>query len=124
METVKFLLGDLSSDIRAVNVYRFTPLHSAVHFAGNYEIAKFLLEAGAPIDATDQNGWNVLHMAAAKGLQPIVEMLVDKGVDFDQTTLANHSPLLIAACNGHEDTVRYLLSKSTTLCYFWVQKVI
>lgn len=100
--------------MKATNVHRFTPLHSATHFAGHLDIVKYLLEHGAAVDATDQNGWSALLMAAAKGDLSIVSHLVESAnADVNKTALANHSALLVAACNGHESVVRYLLSKGS-----------
>jgi len=67
-------------DEPAANAMRVTPLHSAVA-AGQLEIARWLLERGASVDARQQGGYTPLHAAAHNGQLPLVELLLAHGAD-------------------------------------------
>jgi ankyrin repeat protein len=45
------------------------------------EVVELLLDAGAPIDATDNRGRTALMIAAELGHATIVEVLLDRGAD-------------------------------------------
>eukprot|EP01122_Echinamoeba_exundans_P013977 TRINITY_DN6229_c0_g1_i1.p1 TRINITY_DN6229_c0_g1~~TRINITY_DN6229_c0_g1_i1.p1 ORF type:complete len:781 (-),score=153.69 TRINITY_DN6229_c0_g1_i1:97-2439(-) len=106
---VKLLL-QWKASVTSQNVHRFTPLHMAVFHAESVDCALALLDAGANIEAPDQNGWTALHIAASKGNDAIVDLLLSKGASINATTIANQTPLLMAACNGHIAVVRRLIS--------------
>jgi len=67
-------------DEPAANAMRVTPLHSAAA-AGHVEIARWLLERGASVDARQQGGYTALHAAAQNGDLPLVELLLAHGAD-------------------------------------------
>ena len=49
--------------------------------SGNIESVKQYLDAGAIVNAKDEDGWIALHYAALEGHKDIVELLIDKGAD-------------------------------------------
>ena len=65
-------------DEPAANAMRVTPLHSAAA-AGQVEIARWLLERGAAVDARQRGGYTALHAAAQNGDLPLVELLLAHG---------------------------------------------
>ena len=56
------------------------PIHIAARY-GNYEILKFMVEKGVPIDCTDQAGETPYHQAARSGNLDILHFLEEKGAD-------------------------------------------
>ena len=55
-------------------------LHHAAH-RGDLSIANLLLQAGATVDAVEDNGWTALHNAAYHGKIQVVEALLNAGAD-------------------------------------------
>lgn len=47
----------------------------------NPEIAKMLIEAGADVNITNENGEQTIHFAAKKGNLEIVSLLLEEGAD-------------------------------------------
>lgn len=116
---------------------------SAVYYAsraGNWEIVRLLLEAGVnvktlddpnapppppknwtqvqiwgkpPAKEQDFNANDALYYAAAKGVDPIVKLFIEKGVDVNFVRhwprSSQYVPLVIAANNNHPTTVSMLL---------------
>lgn len=90
-----------------------TKLHEAC-IAGNYQLAKMLLDQGHPVNLRDHAGWLPLHEAANHGHRDIVELLLDKGATINDrggTKCEGISPLYDAACNGHLRVVQLLLDR-------------
>ncbi|MCA1299457.1 ankyrin repeat domain-containing protein [Stappia indica] len=56
----------------------YTPLHLA-SMVGNTEVAKFLLDNGADVNARDAEGYSPLVRAKANGNDEIAKMLTDHG---------------------------------------------
>ena len=48
------------------------------------EIAKFLIDRGADLDALGKNGWTALGCAAAEGYGDMADLLISKGADIDR----------------------------------------
>lgn len=59
---------------------QWSALHYAV-FAGHAEVADYLIEQGADIDAQSTNGSSVLMMAVYEGHQQLARKLIEKGAD-------------------------------------------
>ena len=58
-----------------------------------------------------RKGYTLMHWAAEKGDETVVNLLLSKGADPDSKDKFNRSPLSYAAGKGHETTVDLLLSK-------------
>jgi ankyrin repeat protein len=50
------------------------------------EVAKLLIEKGADVDARDRIGWTPLMIAAGKGCEPLVRLLIQSGADKSPTS--------------------------------------
>eukprot|EP00727_Mastigamoeba_balamuthi_P011503 m51a1_g6976 hypothetical protein (292) ;mRNA; r:116388-117372 len=55
------------------------------------------------------NRWTPLHVAAAVGARECAEELCRRGADPDARDVAGHTPLIVAACNGHDGVILALL---------------
>lgn len=76
---------------------------------GTYEQVLELLEKGIYDINSAVNGDTMLYIAAQKGKTDIVELLLSYGADINRKNCVTIAPLLIAAENGHKDTVACLL---------------
>ncbi len=86
------------------------PLGLACRF-GHFEVAEYLVKAGAPINSASHNELKVtpIHSAAAGGHEKIVKMLLMNGADPNVREQEGRTPLHAAAQNGDEPTIRTLL---------------
>lgn len=102
------LLINAGADVHALNKWRETPLLTAANH-GQVGAVEALLAADAdPCRCTD-TGWSPLSIAAYKGHDEVVRLLLEEGAptEEDDPTL---SALLQAATKGLPDTVELLLS--------------
>ena len=100
-------LLEANADVHALNKWRETPLLTAANH-GQCEAVEALLRFGAdPCKCTD-TGWSPLSIAAYKGHDDVVRLLLEEGAptEEDDPTL---SALLQAATKGLPDTVMLLL---------------
>lgn len=94
-----------------------TPLFSAVHNK-RLEIAHFLLDRGAAVNARVINGDNrtSLHEAAALGSVDLVQLLLDGGADINATTSdENQTPLHWAEKVGQQKTADLLIQNGADI---------
>ncbi|MGB4069784.1 MAG: ankyrin repeat domain-containing protein [Nitrospira sp.] len=82
---------------------------------GELDVVKLLLEKGAAVNQTDQNGWSPLLLAAKNGHREVVELLVAKGAAAVQTDPKGSSPLVLAAMHGHREVVELLVAKGAAV---------
>ena len=89
-------------------------LHEAAR-QGDVEKITRLLDAGVPVDGTNQYGATALTYAASKGHLGVVKLLVERGANVDATdTFYSSTPAGWAAYDGHVETVRFLYEKGAT----------
>jgi len=93
---------------------RITPLLLAVDM-GNYDAAQLLLEHGADAHETDSKGMNALCIAINRGHPSVVQLLVKyhariNGTESVASWGTGVAPLHVAACQGHAEVLRILLS--------------
>jgi ankyrin repeat protein len=88
----------------------FTALHFAA-FLGGADVARVLLDAGAPVDTVARNPMQVrpLHSAAA-GRTEVCALLLAAGADVDPQQTGGYTPLHEAALNGNEELVDLFLA--------------
>eukprot|EP00299_Pterocystis_sp_00344_P009546 c4053_g1_i4.p1 GENE.c4053_g1_i4~~c4053_g1_i4.p1 ORF type:complete len:110 (-),score=25.79 c4053_g1_i4:106-435(-) len=65
-------------------------------FYGNVENCEYLLQAGADINATNNDKHNVLHMAASQGRMATVQYFVQLGVDVNSKDAVGNTPFDLA----------------------------
>ncbi|MFP4105808.1 MAG: ankyrin repeat domain-containing protein [Phycisphaerae bacterium] len=84
-----------------------TPLHKAVRrdYGG---VAVALLDFGAKIDQTDEQGRTPLHIAAAEGNNQMARLLVFKGARRSAKDDQGQTPQDLARRNGHRELLKVL----------------
>lgn len=120
---VKLLLGTNGVDLNAKENRGWTPLHFAVS-QGNEEIVKLLL-ATEDVDLSSSNALTPLHIAAQNGCESVAKLLLTaEGVDIESKTMAGHTPLTLAAREGHKGMVRLLLAEGAdpNITHSWKDK--
>ena len=83
----------------------------ALAAAGQNDMVKFLLEAGAEIDRTTRNGRTALHRAVDKDHLESAEILLDAGANPGARDDSHNTPLHYAARDGRQDIVLMLLQR-------------
>jgi ankyrin repeat protein len=79
---------------------------------GHLDVARYLTERGADIDAiaTNGTGYNALTGAVTAGHFEVVKWLLESGANANYRYGPGYTPLLAAAANGRLDIVRLLLA--------------
>ena len=72
-------------------------------------VCRILIDAGADLQTKGHNGWSPLHYACESGALGVVKMLVRAGAGVRATDYEGDTCLILAACSGHTETVRYLV---------------
>ncbi|MFP3015689.1 MAG: ankyrin repeat domain-containing protein, partial [Wolbachia sp.] len=99
-----------NSNVNTRDTVSWTPLHWT-SYKGYLEIARFLIEKGADINAADKgpDGKKPIHVAAENGNKGIVELLLNKGLGVDDTDNQGYTPLHYAASRGRLEVARFLV---------------
>lgn len=84
------------------------PMLYAVSRWGDLEMARFLVEKGAKIDATDDMKITPLIVASHNGKKDIVQYLISKGANVNHIGAGKRTPASVAKSQGHKDIVKIL----------------
>jgi uncharacterized protein len=108
LEAARLLLGR-GADPNAVsmNELRATPLHSAIS-AGHRDTTSILLALGSSPNAIQRGGVSALHVAAHRGDEAIVDMLLLRGADATRKTDAGKTAADLADEINHAALARIL----------------
>lgn len=87
-----------------------SPILCIVAHEGISGMVNLLLEFGADVEKTNNQGCSPLILAAIKGHYEIVQHLVASGSSLGQTDSQKRCALVHAALNGHSHVVKYLLA--------------
>ena len=88
--------GKLDEAMIAIGTSRTTPMLGAFKF-GDMEVARTLLDLGAPIDFADGNGITMLGRAALNNDLEMARMLIERGANVNVVDKQGMTPLLWAA---------------------------
>jgi ankyrin repeat protein len=89
------------------------PIVALAGFFGHLDVARYLAEKGADLNAaaTNGSGYNPLTASVAGGHQEIVAWLLENGVSPNYRYGPGYTPLLTAAANGRLEIVKLLLAR-------------
>lgn len=90
-----------STDTRSGNAQVNTALHAAVAGAASIDVVLRLLDDGADAEARAALGLTPLHIAAARGHELIVDVLLDRGAEPGGTTDDGRTAAAFATEHGH-----------------------
>ena len=90
-----------------------TPLGLAAR-KGEYEIAKFLMKAGASHEVTDKLGQKPFHTAVVRGDTKMVELFLDAGADPNETFPANAKEEFLALIKS-DGVARWAMQNSSSM---------
>jgi ankyrin repeat protein len=97
------------ADIEARDGRGRTPLHVATH-AGRHDAIRLLAQAGARLDALDDDRYDAVTIAAVADDRATLALLLSLGASATQVTSRYDGTALIAAAHlGHDDVVRQLI---------------
>ncbi|CAO3624237.1 unnamed protein product [Mucor hiemalis] len=86
-----------------------TPLTNAI-FSNSLPSVEYLINVGkANVSVIDEQGNNLLHLAASNNFSAAVALLTEKGVSVDEHNHRGLSPLAIAISLGYIDTANALM---------------
>ena len=107
-ETVKLLLARGADVTQAArNPMRVQALHAAV--AGrSAEAVRLLVDAGAPVNGKQQQGWTPLHEAVRQGNTDMTSYLLSHGADPKQQNDDGTSAIGLAATEGNASILKLL----------------
>lgn len=72
-------------------------------------------ESGDLLYLTDSSGQNLMHAAAQAGNCKLMQILIDKGVDYDLRDNHGWTPLTVAIDAGNLEAANFLISKNASL---------
>lgn len=78
-------------------------------FHGRFDLADFLLEAGASVDCPDREGWTPLFWAAHNQHEQVVRYLISRGANPNVRNIDGEWPLFWAVCRNDWEIVSLLL---------------
>lgn len=90
----------------------------AIHYAtiaGNAELMKVLLNAGAQINAIDYSGMQPIHYAVINGNLKLVNYVLGVGADVNAANKNGEQPLHLAASSGNAEIVNALIKSGANL---------
>jgi ankyrin repeat protein len=102
------------ADMNSLDGGQQTPLHRVLSASNPHvsEIARFLIDSGAKVDTTDEEGETPLMTAVRQGYTEVVRSLLEKGSRTDVRDRNFHRTLLhLAAIYGYGDIADMLLSR-------------
>ncbi|XP_068897873.1 serine/threonine-protein phosphatase 6 regulatory ankyrin repeat subunit B isoform X1 [Tenebrio molitor] len=106
---VKFLIKDHNAVIDILTLKKQTPLHLAAA-AGQIEVCKLLLELGADIDATDEQGQKPIHAACQNNHSEVAKLFLQQHPSLVMaTTKDGNTCAHIAAAQGSVTVVEELM---------------
>ena len=94
--------------------FRMTDLTVTSRF-GLVLLVQLLLDNGADLSNTAEQGWTALHWAAQEGHEPVTRLLLDRETDVSATDERGWTALHLAANIGHEPVTRLLLDRGANV---------
>ncbi len=99
-----------TGNVNATGANAATPLMTAAH-AGNGDIVRLLIAAGAQVNARNADGNTALWLACVGRHLDIIDILLEAGIDIDSQNDSGATSLIYASSSGKAEVVARLLSK-------------
>lgn len=109
---IRELLAEMAEE--QVAIKKAPSLESVVHMClkkRDIEMMKMMVEAGADVDAQDEDGQTILHKICEEGLEPWVKYLYSVGANPNVQDDEDRTPLFLATEKGHHRIVELLTEK-------------
>lgn len=90
-------------------------LRYVAHITGNKLAAELLINHGADVNASDNEGFTALMFASAYGRLDVVEMLLDCGAHINTANVSGQTALMLASSHGCLDVVELLCARGAYL---------
>jgi ankyrin repeat protein len=94
--------------------HKITPLMKAC-WDGEMDIAKYLLDQGANVNATDDQGWTPLSNAVNRDRADFAQLLIDHGAKVNFKDTREFTPAAQAAAAGNVEVVKILAKAGADL---------
>lgn len=108
LENVKYALYGNYDLLNCTDKDGYTPLHRACY--GNHVgTVKYLLQAGALVDAKSQNDWQPLHSAACWNNVDCMAALISHGANINARSKGDQTPLHLVCASSHNSASLQLL---------------
>lgn len=78
-------------------------------------VIRRLLEAGANIDSTTDEGETALHRAAAEGAPDLIDLMLDKGASINAISNSGQTPVQKASYLGKNESIKCLLKRGANV---------
>lgn len=110
VDGVRFFSKGGASLINQKNIGGATALHIASR-EGNFEIAQLLVDGGADVNITDNEGWTPLMRASLAGSYEIVGLLLSKNADASLVNSVNESAITGASSSDCGECLKQMFEK-------------
>jgi ankyrin repeat protein len=84
-------------------------IHAAAEAGDIARVTEILTSTPDQVSAKNERGLTPLHLAARRGHSEVVQLLLDRGADLEETDDRGFTALLYAASSGNLDLVRFLV---------------
>ncbi|GIX68197.1 ANK_REP_REGION domain-containing protein [Caerostris extrusa] len=103
------------TEIRRNGESAHKPLEEIILDGNLEEFHDAINENESILQNVDENGWNLLHLSASRGINTFVEELLNFGIGIDETTNDGYTALHLAILNNHLETCKlfYLMVAGT-----------
>ena len=114
LNKIMAILFKAPDKVNFVNANKETGLIAACR-SGRVDIAQYLIENGADIEAKDKKGYTPLFIAVENQKPDIVKLLIEKGANVKIKTKFLVTLLIIASKKGNIDIIKMLVQAGADL---------
>jgi ankyrin repeat protein len=107
LKQIKYVVQRNRNIVSAIDADGWTPLHHAAA-AGQLEVATFLIEKGADLNASSNKGDTPLHLAVSRREKKVVKLFIMNRANVNSRNKYGSTPLSIAKSNGYEKIISLL----------------
>ncbi len=111
---VKAVLKANPDQVQTKDSHNNTPLHIAA-IGGHLEVVRYLLDAGADINAGDNENSSAIVNACLRGHLDIVKLMVERGASVTMADENLMTPLHFAALGGNVEIIGLLLDRGADI---------